>query len=167
MTSRLRPPPSNAAPHPCRLPSWMSSAHPSLRPGWHSCKATWSQPARRWTGLGGLPRNTTPCRTGWDTSSPAWSKRGSIWSGANTSPPRPCWPRHGRRHGSTAARSSRPWSTPGSPGWPPLRGTGRARWRPWPRRAWPSPRPTTGSGHSSRSRSSASRSPWRPPKRAR
>ena len=63
--------------------------------------------------------------------------------------------------------SSRPWSTPGSPGWPRLRGTGRARWRPWPRHAWPSPRPTTGSGPSSRSRSSASRSPWRQPKRAR
>ena len=42
----------------------------------------------------------------------------------------------GRRHGSTAARPSRPWSTPGSPGWPRPRGTGRARWRPWPRRAW-------------------------------
>jgi hypothetical protein len=32
---------------------------------------------------------------------------GSTWSGANTSLPRPCRPQRGRRHGSTAARSSR------------------------------------------------------------
>ena len=64
VTSRLRPPPSTADPHPCRSPSWTSSAHPSSRPGWHSCRATWSQPPRRWTGLEGLPRNTTPWRTG-------------------------------------------------------------------------------------------------------
>jgi hypothetical protein len=75
--------------------------------------------------------------------------------------------RHGRRHGSTAARSCRPSSTPGSPGWPPSRGIGRARWRRWPRCAWPWPCLTSGSGHSSRSRSSASRSPWRLPKQAR
>ncbi len=60
-TSRPRLPPSSPAPHPCRFLSWMSSAHPSPRPGWHSCRATWSQPPRRWTGLGGLPRNTTRC----------------------------------------------------------------------------------------------------------
>ena len=119
-------------------------------------------PGRR--GCRGTPRRGARGR---DRSSPTWPQRGSTWSGASTSPPRPCWPRRGRRPGSTAARSCRPWSTPGSPGWPPPRGTGRARWRRWPRRGWPWPRPTTGSGPSSRSRSSASRSPWRPPKRAR
>ena len=117
--------------------------------------------------VGRLPRNSTPCRTGWDTSSPTWPKRGSIWSAANTSLPRPSWPQHGTQHGPTAARTSRAWSTPGSPGWPRPKGTGRARWRPWPRRACASPRRTTGSGHSPRSRSSASRSPWRLPKQAR
>ena len=83
-----RPPARHRAP--VRLLSWMSSGHPPLRPGWHSCRATWSRPGRRWTGPPGLPRNTTPWRTGWDGSSPAWPKRESTWSGANTSPPRPC-----------------------------------------------------------------------------
>ena len=36
------------------------------RPGWRSCRATWSQPERRWTGSAELPRNTAPWRTGWD-----------------------------------------------------------------------------------------------------
>ena len=60
----LRPPARHR--DPCRHRSWMSSGHPSLRPGWHSCRATWCRPARRWTALPGLPRNTAPWRTGWD-----------------------------------------------------------------------------------------------------
>ncbi len=86
----LRPPPSTAAPHRCLLLLWMSSVRPSLTPGWHSCSATWSSPARPWTALPGLPRNTAKWRTGWDGSSPTWPERESTWNGTNTSPLRSC-----------------------------------------------------------------------------
>ena len=74
----------------------------------------------------------------------------------------------GGARGSTAARSCRPWSTPGPPGSPPLSGdrAGALASLAQARLALAAP-DDRASGPSSRSRSSASHSPWSQPKRAR
>ena len=149
-----------------QLPSWMSSAHPPLRPGWRSCKATWCRPRWRWAGSPGLPRNTMPSAHGLGRILAGLIEAGihlerrqhqaaaALLTSARAAardqrPPGPA--DHGRRldrpagHGSGGPGGCAGVFGPGPPG--------------------PRLRPIPGSGHSSRSRNSASRSPWSLPKR--